>query len=256
MSRVGRVAVALLVILVLAALWRTAVRAGDRNARPPGGIPAPGGLGEPVEAARHLEMRLGEIRRRLSERSTDPRLHLRLANLHYQRAYSRALEAFAAHPAAAKALEEGDDRKYREWMRKALARDVGGDLGESTRAARSGLAHAHEPERRWELLRSLARTECARGAHDREVAALEEGKRLRPRDPEVLSRLTRAYGEVGDLLALEESMEQAWRIQRGRGPWPPAASRPAPKAAAFARPIDRPWASSAQDGDEWLSGVY
>jgi len=256
MTERGRAALILLGILGLAAMWRTGVRAGERDSRirSPIGADRTRPLGvDATDAARHLETRVEDVRRRLAERPREARLHLRLANLCYQRAYSRALEAYAADPAAARRLEEGDDRHYREWMRKALERDPSGDLRAAARAARAGLAFERNPGRRWELLRSLARTECARGAHDRELQALEEGQSLRPDDPEVLTRLAHAYGEIGDPLAVEETLEQAWRAARRRGAGSVSAPESAPGATGRA---DSRWASSALDGDEWLSGLY
>jgi tetratricopeptide (TPR) repeat protein len=256
MSDRRRVAVALLVVLGVVATWRTSVRTGDLNhGRARRGIGADlGRLGGSAyaDATRHTEMRIAETRRRLAERPHDSRLLLRLANLCYRRAYSHALESYSTDPVSARQLEDGDDRQYRDWMRKALQHDPGGDLREAVRAARLGLAWARDPARRWELLRSLARAECARGAHDRELNALKEGQALRPDDPDVLGRLARAYGEVGDVLAVEETLEQAWRAALSRGA--PAAVAAGPSRSMG--PADARWASSALDGDEWLAELY
>jgi hypothetical protein len=216
----------------------------------------PRGL-EYADAARHLDARISQTRLSLKKRPQDTRLLLRLANLRYQRAYTRALDAYSADPTAARHLESGDDRHYHAWMQRALYRDPSGDLRESARVARLGLELARDPERRWELLRCLARTECARGAHDRELKALEAGQALRPGDPDVLSRLARAYGETGDRLALEETLEDAWQAARRRGMDAPGAlAEPAAASGAPPRPEDRRWASTAHDGDEWVSGLY
>lgn len=260
----GRALLALVALLALAALWRTGVRAGDEPVRRHACEPAPPVVcAEYAEAVEHLTKRLGQVKRRLEEDPRAPELLYRLSSLYWQRAQLRALDAYTADAERAGRLEGGDDRDYHTWMARALARDAGGDLREAARAARVGLSRERDPESRWRLLRALARAECARGHHDLELKALEEAARLRPDDLEVLRRLARTYGEIGDLLAAEVTLERAWQRRRACARDPQPAADPRRPALGeevlgpdLSLPGDHRWASTAHDGDEWIAGLY
>jgi hypothetical protein len=236
-------------VLGLVTAWRTGVRAGGRERRP-AWVSAADGLEIGSEsygsAARHCDRRLADARAELRARPEDASLLFRIARYHWQRAQLLALDAYSGEPAAGHSLEAEPEAEYRKWMKSALARDPSGDLREAARLTRMALARGREPARRWELLRHLARTECARGRHDAELRALREGAALRPRDPDVLGRLARAQGETGDLIARERTLERLWRDLRARGEELPPRREFGPSSI---------WFSPAADGDAWMEGL-
>jgi tetratricopeptide (TPR) repeat protein len=250
----GRAALAALAVIGLVTAWRTGVQAGgherarawlwQNEALAPGESYA--------SAARHCDRRLAEMRAALRAHPDDPRLLLRMARYHWQRAQLLALEACPDATEVAQEPEPAAEAEYQKWMRAALARDATGDLREAARVVRRALTRERRPEQRWPLLRHLARTECARGRHVAELEALREGAAQRPRDPDVLERLARAYGEIGDPLAQERTLERLWRAQRSQG------GQLAPRREAgecAGAPPPRAWLSPAVDGDAWMDGL-
>jgi tetratricopeptide (TPR) repeat protein len=244
-----RVTLGALAVVGLLIAWRTGVRAGGR-------APRPGWMSEEsapeigsesyAAGARRCDQRLAEAGAALRARPGDASLLFRLARYHWQRAQLLALDAYGGIPTTAHTLESESEADYRAWMRTALARDPDGDLRESARLTRRALANERAPNRRWWLLRHLARTECARGRHHAELEALEEGAALRPEDPDVLQRLARAQEETGDPLAQERTLERAWRAARARGGEVTWGNEPG------ARHV---WFSPAADGDAWMEGL-
>jgi tetratricopeptide (TPR) repeat protein len=250
----GRAALAALAITGLVTAWRTGVQAGEHDLPPvwlrESETLAPGE--SYASAARHCDRRLAEMRAALCAHPDDPRLLLRMARYHWQRAQLLALDAYPDATEAAQEPEPAAEAEYQKWMRAALARDATGDLREAASVIRRALARERLPEQRWLLLRHLARTECARGRHVVELEALREGAVLRPHDPDVLERLARAYGETGDPLAQERTPERLWRAQRSQG------GQLAPRREAgecAGAPPPRAWLSPAADGDAWMDGL-
>lgn len=257
-----------MVVVGLLGLWWTGVQAGSRNRA----IPADEnwGDGEPISdaiystAVRDLDSRLHEARARLRREGEDSRLLHRIAGYHWQRAQFLALDTYSRYPGGTQAPEPPSEAHYRRWMRAALARDTSGDLREASRAVRRALAHEGRPMRRWWLLRHLSRTECARGRHEVELQALREGLALLPEEPEILLRMARAFGEAGDRVAQENTLERLWQVERSRAAELPPATPGLPGGAVPrslavtpppARPDENVWASTAYDGDEWLQGL-
>jgi hypothetical protein len=244
----GRVALAALAMLGLVTAWRTGVRAGGPEPRPTWASEVDGleiGTESYAAAARHCGRRLAQARAELRARPMDTCLLFRIARYHWQRAQLLALDAYSGHPSA-HSLEPASETEYQKWMKAVLARDASGDLREAARVSRLALAHERLPERRWWLLRHLARTECARGRHEAELSALQAGAALRPHDPDVLARLARAQGETGNLIAQERTLERLWRDARARGE--EISPRDEPGASHV-------WFSPAADGDAWMDGL-
>jgi hypothetical protein len=239
------------------AAWRTGVQAGGAD-WPRGSSEDRIGIGldSYADAARMYERRLGFLRRSLDRSPNDPALLGRVASYHWQRAYMLALDRFHHDPAAARLAETQEVPLYEGWMRSCLARDETGDLHQAARAARLALAHERRPEQRWNLLRHLSRVECARGRHEAERTALEEGVQMRPDDPEALRRLARAARETGDPLTEELCLERVWKREQAAVLRSAAGSDEEIDARSISGPADGVWSSTAPDGDDWLEGVY
>jgi tetratricopeptide (TPR) repeat protein len=244
----GRAVLGALAVAGMVTAWRTGVQAGASERSTAwlweGKEPAPGE--SYASAARHCDRRLAEVRTALGAHPNDPRLLLRMARYHWQRAQLLALDAYPGGADVVQEPEPAAEAEYQKWMRAALARDASGDLREAAFATRRALARERRAEQRWPLLRHLARTECARGRHAEELEALREGARLCPDDPDVLERLARAYGETGDPLAQERTLERLWRDMRAQG------NQIAPQHDSGAA---RAWLSPAADGDAWMDGL-